>query len=328
MHPERSCSVLAPAAAIFGAQSGKLLQRLGKARRGGRTSAGAFLPNDRGVIVAQRNIYGVPASSLTDKWYEYGLNGRYLAAQGGYQEELGQVQVDTGAQYVLGVSPDNGYLTLFWFGKRHPEQVLPGVASASLVPHRAFYLFGSETGILTSRSAASGAILHRTGTAGPRINLIATSADGNIVAWSTSGSNAVEIRRLWASGGFSVDAGAASRLEGASGEIQSISFSPGDGQFVLATSADGIAHVWDRSTGDLVAAIVAPQSVTAAQFTADPARILVGTSSGALYLFRARHLLGSPGQMAAVVLSRVQSTNMERTAAMQHALRDLESPVR
>lgn len=299
-------------------ENGKLVHRL-TAATGLRLSSGAFLPGG-GYVVAQRALFHASPSYTSSRWFAFKPNNVSWLQQAGWQRDIQSVSADDSG-HVLAISPNTDYVSLGRLGSRH-EQLLTGMSAATLVPGRSFYLTGTQDGEVQSRSLNADRILYHTSSGTSRITTLAVSPDASLVAWSSSGSQAVQIRRMTAGGTFS-DPGTAIALQSAGAEIETIAFSPAGARYVLATCADGIARVWDRSSGDLVETIVAPDDVTAAVFAGDAQQIVVATARGTVYLRRPRHLLDGRTDVSASVRPRVSAGGLSANAAFKAAWRDL-----
>jgi len=112
---------------------------------------------------------------------------------------------------------------------------------------------------------------------------------------------------------------AAVSLKGHKAEITSIAFASGDAPFVLTTSADGIARLWDRGSGDLLVSVSVPgASIRSAAFASSSSALLLGTDKGGLFACPIRRDVGTPRAVAEEV-----------KAALLHsgALRDEANPL-
>src|SRR4029079_18490237 len=79
------------------------------------------------------------------------------------------------------------------------------------------------------------------------------------------------------------------KLEGHTGDINSVAFSP-DGRFVVTASADGTARVWDAATGKTVAALRGhSKSVHTASFSPDGKFIVTASDDATVRLWDANN---------------------------------------
>jgi WD40 repeat protein len=79
------------------------------------------------------------------------------------------------------------------------------------------------------------------------------------------------------------------KLEGHSGDINSVAFSP-DGRFVVTASADGTARVWDAATGKTIGELRGhSKSVNSASFSPDGKFIVTASDDASVRLWDANH---------------------------------------
>ncbi|RMG41208.1 MAG: hypothetical protein D6725_01895 [Planctomycetota bacterium] len=123
---------------------------------------------------------------------------------------------------------------------------------------------------------SNGAVKRELPAAAEDLVSVAIHPAGQFVAAGSSGGKVF----LWKAG----DGAAAGTLSGPQGPVRVIGYTP-NGTYLYGAGTDKLLWVWKTADRQPLRRLTLPQAVTAAEATADSARLAVGTSDGAVHVF-------------------------------------------
>jgi WD40 repeat protein len=261
-----------------------------------RFTQASFLGRSHDVIIAQTDINSlVNPARTTDGWIVWsGDNARMLAKEPGWLVGIRQLDVTDDGKFVM-VIGSSGY-TFFCPTNASVDCVEWTGASAGISAHDHF-IIGGASGNIHIVDPKGNQIGKFWPSNDQRVMVFAYSSDGK---WLASGGIGGSLGTIW---DLSHPASSHVPLAGGSGQIESASFSPGDATFLLATSSDGTAKLWDRASGNLLASVAVPGSrATSAAFTPDGSAVIIGAENGGMFVWPILENIPSPHAAAEATL--------------------------
>jgi WD40 repeat protein len=294
--------------------NGSLLETVAPSAANKHFSDAAFVGNE--LLVAERTFPQGNQAGTRDHWRLLSPDGKStLLVQPDWENEIRQVEVSSD-HHVLALSSlgEASYDLL----QANAKPVYNSYVTAAMVSRdHAYYAVGWANGEVGLLNAGNDSPTF-TGGSG-RVTALSFSFDDRWLASAGADDHFgkvwdLEHRRLHAT------------LKGHQGEITSIAFSPGGAAFVLTTSADGTAKLWDRDTGGQLASASVPGSqVRSARFAADASEVIIGAANGGVYVW---HVGGAPptakNAARAVLAAGVHSGN-NTDLLLTQALQTLEA---
>lgn len=196
----------------------------------------------------------------------------------------------------------------------YTQQIFGGYSDAvygvAFSPEGRFVLIGGANGVAQLRDAQSGQVVRTFTGHGAAINSVAFSPDGKTILTGSKDTTA----RLW-----DVQTGHILRIFGTqispvyrpghTSSVNSVAFSP-DGRFVVTSSRDRTARLWNVQTGDLVRTFRNNGAVWSVTFSPDGKYILAGVRDNIALLWDiesgaiVRTFVGHTGTVWSVAYSR------------------------
>ena len=266
-----------------------------------RFSQALFLGDQPGVIVAQRgdNDPDETQNALTaDKWFVWSPDGkRELAQQPYWLWDIRSLQVTRNGYFALATSAAD-YVHFTWVNGNWNYNQWNGVSQAALANDHFFYALGKIDGGIVVESLTGALMKTLPGHQG-RVSALAFSPDDR---WLASAGSGDLLGKVWDVQNERLHA----TLTGHDAEIESIAFAPVD-PFVLTTSLDGTAKLWNRDTGDLLASESIPgEAIRSAAFGPGGRTVVLGGSNGGVYVWNLQNAT-SPENVSKNVLDAVRA---------------------
>jgi WD40 repeat protein/energy-coupling factor transporter ATP-binding protein EcfA2 len=296
----------APPLSSISAGGGKTPQRFSDATFAGDRSDA--------VIVAETNADTNDFGDEAGRWFMMSADGKralskepLLANDPAGQAEIRTLFSGRDARYVLAVSGLGTAVLTSVAKNQRIDWDDPPVATAASAHQRDLYALGGVDGSVNLRSAAGNHV--SLGAQQGRISALAFSSDDR---WLGSSGSGDLVGMIWDLQSNRLQ----STLRGHKNEITSLAFSPGVESFVLTTSLDGSAKLWDRDTGDLLASVSVPGSlVRSAAFTANGSAVVIGSANGSVYLWRIRDDVPAPDQTAKDLVAALKRGEVQNGSA-------------
>jgi WD40 repeat protein len=268
-----------------------------KAKTDQRFSAATFLGDKSDEVVAAQT--SVDTSNFDDtagNWLIMPVAGTRGVVQHALvkgpadQPEVRRLVTAHDGRYVLALSGLGTAALTALATKTTTEWRDPRISEVASAAQQDIYALGAVDGVVDLRMGGSD---HRIEQHQGRVTALAFSPDGR---WLGSAGKLDLSVSLWDLRDLR---SAAVSLKGHKAEITSIAFAAGDAPFVLTTSADGIARLWDRGSGDLLLSVSVPgASIRSAAFASSSSALLLGTDKGGLFACPIRRDVGSPRAVA------------------------------
>jgi WD40 repeat protein len=259
-----------------------------------RFTQAAFLGRSYNVIAAQTDTSFASPVYKTNGWSVWsGENAKRLAKEPGWLTGIRELDLTDDGKFAMAISA-TGYA---FFCPTDGSDTCREWTSASegISVHDRFVLGGTSgyIHIVDPR----GIQIRKWLSNDQRVLVFAYSGDRK---WLASGGIGGTPGTIW---DFSRPASSHVQLAGGQGQIESASFSPGDATFLLATSSDGTAKLWDRASGNLLASVAVPGSrTTAAAFTPDGSAVVIGAQDGGVFVWPILRDIPSPQGAAQAAL--------------------------
>jgi WD40 repeat protein len=291
-----------------------------------RFSDAAFL-GDRSdeVIASQTDVDTRDFSDASGHWLLLPLEVKRGAAPPmlkgpSDQPEIRKLASTSDGRYVLALSGRGTAAITSVTTQKTTEWRDPPIADAALARGRAVYALGGVDG--TVELGTLGGERVKLGRQQGRISALSFSADDR---WLASAGKGDYSALIWNVGERRLSVS----LKGHKGEITSIVFAPSNAPFILTTSVDGTAKLWDRATGDLLASVSVPgSSIRRAAFMPGGDVVVLGTEGGGVFAWPIRRDVADSRTTASDVLAALRRSGVEAGNAnvlLNQALQRLKS---
>ena len=242
-----------------------------------RFTQAAFVGRSYKVIVAQTDTSLTSPVYTTNGWMVWSGDGaRELAKEPGWLTGIRELDLTDDGNFVLSISA-SGYA--FFCPTDGADSCRQWTSASEGISAHDRFVIGGAGGMIHIVDR-DGNQISQWASDDKRVLAFAISADGEWLASAGTGGSPGAIWDLAQRGQSHVP------LRGGEGEIESATFSPGTGIFLLATASDGTAKLWDRESGNLVASASVPGSrATIAAFTPDGSEVIIGAQNGGIFIW-------------------------------------------